>query len=627
MFARRRIVALVAFACSLVPWGCAPTLEDATPAAPHRAGKAASGRPGMGAVLYRDGGGGVTFRVWAPNAGAVYVAGDFNGWSATESRLDSEGNGNFSADVPGATAGQRYKYVIHPRAGGGSFFRADPRARRMTSSVGDSVVVDESTYSWGDGGYGMPGFNEVVIYEMHIGSFNAGPGRVGTWQSAAARLDHLAALGVNLVELTPVFEFPTDISTGYNTAYPFAPESAYGTPDDMKAFIDQAHRRGIGVLLDVVHNHYGPNDMPMWCFDGECYGAGGIYFYTDHRLHTPWGPRPDYGRAQVRDFIRDSAAQWLREYHIDGLRFDATMVMREAGIDGWQLLQRVTHELKAAQPWKLLVAEDFRDVEAITRPTFAGGAGFDSQWDGRFFHPVASALLAQDDRDRNMHEVKDAILHIYNGQASQRVIYTESHDEVANGRQRLPEMIWPGNAASYYSKKRSTLGAALVLTSPGIPMLFQGQELLEDGWFAPDRPLDWSKATRFGGIVSLYRDLIRLRRNFYNNTRGLRGDHTNVFHVNNSDKVIAFHRYQHGGPGDDVVVVANFSGRAFAGYRIGFPRWGTWYVRCNTDWNGYAPDFSNTHSYNPVAVGGPKDGLGFSADVGIGPYSVIVLSQ
>ena len=274
-----------------------------------------------------------------------------------------------------------------------------------------------------------------------------------------------------------------------------------------------------------------------------------------------------------------------------------------------------------------MIAEDFRGDRAITRQTGWGGAGFDSQWDGEFFHPVAGAIIAREDRDRSMAAVAGAIRHGFNDQATQRVIYTESHDEVSNGRQRVPEMIWPGNAASYYSKKRSTLGAAIALTSPGIPMLFQGQEFLEDGWFAAERPLDWSKSVRFAGITALYRDLIRLRRNWFNNTRGLRGDHVNVFHINDTDKLLAYHRWARGGPGDDVVVVANFSGRAFSAYSIGFPRAGTWYARFNGDWDGYAPDFWNTNSYDAVASGGPRDGLGASGDVGVGPYSVVIFSQ
>ena len=215
----------------------------------------------------------------------------------------------------------------------------------------------------------------------------------------------------------------------------------------------------------------------------------------------------------------------------------------------------------------------------------------------------------------------------FNADAFQRVIFTESHDADSNGAQRLPEMIWPGNAWSWWSKKRSTLGAVAVLTAPGIPMLFMGQEFLASGWFDDDRMLDWSNAWRFAGITQLYRDLIRLRRNWFNNTRGLRGQNVNVFHVNNTDKLIAMHRWDTGGAGDDVVILLNFSNRAYENYRIGFPRSGMWRVRFNSDSGAYDAFFGNWASYDTMADFPGLDNMPCSANVGIGPYSAVVLSQ
>jgi 1,4-alpha-glucan branching enzyme len=209
----------------------------------------------------------------------------------------------------------------------------------------------------------------------------------------------------------------------------------------------------------------------------------------------------------------------------------------------------------------------------------------------------------------------------------QRVIYTESHDEVSNGKSRVPEEIWPGNADSWFSRKRSTLGAALVFIAPGIPMIFQGQEFLEDGFFQDTVPLDWARQQAFIGINHLYRDLIRLRRNWFNQTRGLRGQHINVHCVNNTDKLIAFHRWQNGGPGDDVIVMANFADRSYDSYALGMPRAGQWRVRFNSDWQGYSPDFGNHPGYDTAAGGDPLDNLPFQANLGIGPYSVLILSQ
>jgi 1,4-alpha-glucan branching enzyme len=228
-----------------------------------------------------------------------------------------------------------------------------------------------------------------------------------------------------------------------------------------------------------------------------------------------------------------------------------------------------------------------------------------------------------------MHDVRAILTQRFNGNAFQRVIYTESHDEVSKPEQaRLPEMIWPGNADGYFAQKRSTLGAAVVFTAPGIPMIFMGQEFLEWGFWSDARELDWSKAARFAGIRQLYRDLIRLRRDWFDTTRGLRGHNVNVHHVNDADKVVAFHRWDQGGPRDDVVVVLNFAGRAYPAYRIGFPQGGPWHVRFNGDWGGYSLLFGDHPSAGLWAEPGANgDGMPFGGDVSIGAYSAVILSQ
>jgi 1,4-alpha-glucan branching enzyme len=267
-------------------------------------------------------------------------------------------------------------------------------------------------------------------------------------------------------------------------------------------------------------------------------------------------------------------------------------------------------------PRKIQIAEDLQRNEWLTRPTRGGGAGFDAQWDV-FVHAVREALTRPDDADRSMAAVRDAIAARYNGNPFQRVIYTESHDEVANGKKRLPDTIDPANPTSVFARKRSILGAALVFTAPGIPMLFQGQEFLEDEWFRDTDPLDWTRAERFADVLAVYRSLAALRRNLAGTTRGLLGPNVNVFHVNDRDKAIAFHRWQAGGPGDDVVVIANFANRPYAAYRVGFPRAGPWKVRLDTD--GAARDVE--------ATAGARDGLAFQGDVALGAYAAVVLSQ
>ena len=220
----------------------------------------------------------------------------------------------------------------------------------------------------------------------------------------------------------------------------------------------------------------------------------------------------------------------------------------------------------------------------------------------------------------------DQIAHVlefrYNADAIQRIIYSESHDEDANGKARIPQEIDPNDTAGYFARKRSILGAGLVLTTPGIPMLFEGQEFLEDGWFRDDKPLDWSKLHEFQGINRLYRDLIHLRRNLFSNTKGLTGPFVHIFHLNDKDKVIAFRRWADGGPKDDVVVVASFTNRAIEdGYLIGLPRGGKWTIRFNSDWKGYSPDFHDVS--NPeghiVAEKVPYDGCDYSGIVSLAP--------
>lgn len=587
----------------------------------------ASLRSGMGAVPFT---GGVTFRVWAPNASSVAVAGDFNSWSTSANPLASEGgSGNWSVDLASADVDDEYQYVID-----GSLWRIDPWARQVTNSVGNGVITDDS-YSFSS--FTTPNWNEMIIYEMHVGTFNdTAGGNPGTWDSAVAKLDHLEDMGVNVVEVLPICEFAGDFSWGYNPAHLFAPESIYGTPTDMRDFVEECHDRGIAVLIDVVYNHWGPSDLDLWQFDGwSTNNKGGIYFFQDWRAVTPWGDtRPDYGRGEVRTYIRDNAISWLTDYNADGLRWDSTVNIRTqnnggggAIADGWSLMQYVNNEIDSVAPGKISIAEDLQNDEWLSKTTGAGGAGFDSQWDADFVHPMRDAIIASSDSARDMYDVRDAITHYYNGDHVQRVVYTESHDEVANGKARVPEEIWPGNATSWASKKRSTLGAAITFTSPGIPMIFQGQEFLEDGYFQDTDPLDWSKATTFSGIVDLYSDLIYLRRNLGGKTAGLSGNNVNVHHVNNTNKLVAYHRWNSGGSGDDVIVLANFSSTGYSSYNIGFPSGGTWKVRFNSDSSGYDSSFGNWTSNNVTAYSGAKDGMSYNGNVGVGPYTVIILSK
>ena len=592
----------------------------------------------MGALPYP---GGTTFRVWAPHAEAVLVTGSYNEWAPEATALARDGDatsGTWSADVEDVRPGDEYRFRIRT-AVGDEVWRMDPYARQVTSSIGNAVVYDPAAFDWGDHSFEMPARDDLVIYELHVGTFNAGPDRQGDFDRAARRLPYLRDLGVSAVQIMPPFEFAGDVSWGYNPAHLFAIESGYGGPDAFKRFIKAAHEHGMAVIVDVVYNHLGPSDLDLWRFDGwSANGGGGIYFYNDERAITPWGStRPDYGRGEVRTFLRDSALTWLEEFQCDGLRFDATLFIRTVdGIpgdpasalpDGWSFMAWINDEIRARQPWKLTVAEDIQDDTKLVTPTAKGGAGFGAQWDVRFIRGVRPSLETGDDRERSVADVVAAITGEGRGAPLTRVIYTESHDDVANDRVRLPEAIKPGDAGSWWSEKRATLGSALVLTSPGIPMLFQGQELLEDRWFDDTVALDWTKASSNVGILRLHHDLIALRRGGGGTTRGLRGEHLAILRADEKAKLLAYHRWHEGGPGDDVVVVANFADRVVDDLRLGLPAAGRWRVRLNSDSPDYAPDFGGHEAFDTETDEDPRDGFDQSALVSVGPYGVVVLSQ
>jgi 1,4-alpha-glucan branching enzyme len=616
---------------------------------------------GMGAKYFErpDGSRGAGFRVWAPFARGVFVSGEFCGWAKRQCPLRHEGNGYWYGEVPNLQVGDHYKYVLFgPHLDPNGAWRIDPYARELSddrdakgNAVAQNAIVHPRDFAWSGPAFQQPGRNEMVLYELHVGTFHdldvtPAPGR---FAGVIERLDHLEGLGINMIEVMAVGEFNADHSWGYNPAYPFAIEEAYGGINGFKWFVEQAHAHRLGVVMDVVYNHLGPPALDMYRFDGwHENGRGGIYFYNDFRAWTDWGDdsRPDYGRPEVRTYLKDNAEIWQDKRHVDGLRYDATAWMRGvngndnppsgAMGDGWSLLRWLNDEKNRRYPWKISIAEDLKGDPSLTRPTDQGGAGFDAQWDAGFRDAVRAALAAPSDEARDLDAVRRALEFRYNGDPFQRVIYLESHDDVTpkkeNGyRRRVTDTIWQGNADSWHARKRALLGAGLLFTAPGIPMLFQGQEWGE--WEGIETAkgeqiaLDWGHAAHNGPLIEAFRWAIQLRRNWHDNTRGLRGPHVNVFHVNPVDKVMAYHRWDRGGARDDVVVVANFSARSYGAYRIGMPRAGRWRVRYNSDAAAYGPDFGNTPGYDTDAFPPGAHSLPFAADVGLGPYALLILSQ
>lgn len=589
-------------------------------------------RDSMGAVPHENG---TSFRVWSPHAQQVFVMGDFNNWSKTENSMVSEDNEYWYTDIKGAKPGHEYKYLLIN--GDMELERIDPYAGQVTNSVGNGVIYDHTSFDWHGDDFTPPPHNELIIYEMHIGSFYVDvKDKPSDFDTVLEKLDHLVTLGINAIQIMPIAEFAGDYSWGYNPAHIFAVESAYGGPDEFKRLVRQAHKRDLAVILDVVYNHFGPSDLDLWQFDGwQENDKGGIYFYNDHRSETPWGDtRPDYGRSKVRQFIHDNALMWLEEYHVDGLRYDMTLYIRsvrgdgaEEIAEGWSLMQDINRSSRERFPKCILIAEDLHDNDHVTAEIEHGGAGFHSQWDAQFVHPIRAMVEATDDAERSMEAVAKALTFRYEDDAFHRVIYSESHDEVANGKARVPHEINSDDPTGWHAQKRSTLAIALVFTAPGIPMLFQGQEFLQGEWFRDDVPLDWNKNEEFQGLVKLYRDLARLRLNHEDHTRGLCGQNIQITHLNEAENIIVFQRWDKHGTGDTVVIIANCSTEPKKEYLIGFPETGKWKLRINTDRNIYSEDFSNCDSSDISAKEGERDGLQAMTPITIGPYSVLIYSK
>ena len=570
-----------------------------------------SARPGMGAVPYSDDGGGVMFRVWAPNATSVHVAGEFNNWNLVTPLVD-EGNGNWSRDVPTASVGQQYKYVIDT-----TIWKRDPRARQVTNSDGNSIIYDPNVFDWGDTPQYMPFRNDAVIYQMHVGTF-AGQNPPSNFDLAIDRLDHVRKLGVNVIKLMPVNEFAGGLSWGYNPSDLFAIESDYGGPDALKRFVSAAHERNMAVYMDVVHNHYGPTDLDMWRFDGWHDGDwGGIYFYNDTRAVTPWGDtRPDFGRQEVRDFIRDQILMWVQEYRIGGFRWDSVfnIINTDWGTntDGWQLLRDINWDLLNDYPHVIRGAED---------NIFDHPMNFENVWDVGGRWDLHGQITPSSDASRDMNVVAGFVS---NWNSHERVIFSEAHDYVAatHGRSRMPTEIDGGNPESSWARKRQLLAAGMVMTAPGVPMIFQGQEFNETNAFHDDTPLQWHLANKHQGITLAYSDLIAARRNLRGGMEGLKGTGVQVYPVDNANKVISYARWNMGG--DEVLVVANFSANEFNSnnYMVRFPSTGTWYAHFNSDAQLYASDFGNIGSPVVEATGNPPQ-----AAVNMGMYSMQIFSK
>jgi maltooligosyltrehalose trehalohydrolase len=420
---------------------------------------------------------GVLFRVWAPKADRVEVEVERQG-DREHHPLTRDEDGLHFGLLPGIAAGARYRY----RLDGGDAY-PDPASRFQPKGVhGPTEVVDPAAFAWTD--HDWPGItmNGLVIYELHLGTYTP----EGTFAALIGELPELKRLGVTAIELMPVAEFPGDRNWGYDGVDLFAPSRAYGRPDDLRRLVDAAHGIGLGVLLDVVYNHFGPDGNYLRRFsDG--------YFTDRHR--TPWGEAINYDGPNsrwVRDFVVANACHWIREYHLDGLRLDATDTILDDG--PIHILAELSDRVRAATDRSIvLIAEEARNDVRTIRPRADGGYGIDAVWADDFHHGLHVSLTGARenyyaDYSGSMEEIAQAIEQgfTYQGQvspttgsprgtrvtdepASAFVFCLQNHDQVGNRPfgERLHHEIDAG---------RYAVASALLLFAPEPPLLFMGQE-------------------------------------------------------------------------------------------------------------------------------------------------------
>jgi len=417
---------------------------------------------------------GVHFRVWAPAIKMMEVV--FDGAGSVPLQVDD--SGYFSGWAPGARAGARYKYKLD-----GGETCPDPASRFQPEGPhGWSEVVDAAAFPWTDQNWRGAALPNQVIYEMHIGTFT----KQGTWCSAQNELTHLAETGVTVLELMPVAEFPGKFGWGYDGVQWFAPAHIYGSPDDVRRFVDRAHSLGLGVILDVVYNHLGP--------DGNYIGKFAPQFFCEKT--TDWGKAINFDGddcGPVREFCIANACYWIDEFHLDGLRLDATQDIHDSSED--HILRAMAREArKHAAPREIIfVAENEPQEVKLVKPAQQGGYGLDALWNDDFHHTAMVALTGRKEAyytdycgtpQEFISSVKYGYLYQgqrYKWQRKRRgtpgldinpaafVTFIQNHDQIANSAygKRCHVLTAPGKLRAM---------TALLLLAPGTPMLFQGQE-------------------------------------------------------------------------------------------------------------------------------------------------------
>ncbi|MDZ7373286.1 MAG: alpha-amylase family glycosyl hydrolase [candidate division KSB1 bacterium] len=507
--------------------------------------------PGTRLGATDNGDGTVTFALFAPNTRFfVSLVGDFNGWNPAADVMNRSPDGRWWIVKALAPGTYRYRFVIDGELG-----LADPYAREVDWTLqgqqdyrpenARSVIrVGAPAYQWHDQQYRRPSWYDYVIYEMHVGDF------AGTFEGVRNKLDYLVGLGINAIELMPCYEFPGSNSWGYNPAFYFAPEATYGSPEDLKRLIDEAHQRGIAVFMDMVFNHVDWSSPLVLPYADNLDNSP--YF---HSAGNDWGmPDFDHTKPATKQLFRDVVEFWIREYHIDGFRFDATRYIEEEGIASFADYARTLDPLV------------YRIAEHLPQdPTLLSRVPVSAEWHDTF-HDVMKTNL----RTFDSEGTRRALDYAADGfrDPTNVINYTVSHDEQRTIYECLNYVGTDYATAVAYEK----MTGAVLLAAAGVPMLYHGQEYGEDLPKVVGRnPLDWTKPSRepWQGILRYYRGLLSLRKAL----PALRRGTVSVVRTYSNQRTVVFHRTY---GQESVVVAANFS-RSPQTVQVPFPVDGQWF--------------------------------------------------
>ncbi|WP_107705536.1 1,4-alpha-glucan branching protein GlgB [Nocardioides allogilvus] len=592
-------------------------------------------------------GSGVSFRVWAPNALEVQVAGDWAGWDGARHPMVRVGDsGIWSAHVDGIGVGAHYKFRI--RTADGSWVdHADPMARYAEKPPRSASVVWASDHTWHDEEWLAARAATVAvdapmsIYEMHLASWRKHPSRheqgaeLYDWhQIADALVPYLADLGFTHVELMPVMQHPFGGSWGYHVTSYFAPDARFGDPDGLKVLIDRLHQAGIGVILDWVPGHFATDDWALANFDGTP-------LYEDPNpqrgWHKEWGSHIfNFGRNEVRNFLYANALYWLEEFHADGLRVDGVASMlyldyaREPGewtpnvhggrenLEAVQFLQELNATVYKRVPGVVTIAEESTSWPAVTGPTSDDGLGFGFKWNMGWMHD-SLGYVAHDPLWRSHHHGQMTFSLVY--AFTENYVLPISHDEVVHGKGSLLRKM-PGDRWQQLANLRAYL--AYMWAHPGKQLLFMGCEFGQESEWAESRELDWwlLEHPEHAGVHSMVRDLNRA----YTASGALWGRDNSPegfqwLDANDADRnLLSFVRRSPGEP--DVVCLANFSAVPHEGYRLPLPAAGSWAEILNTDAAAYTG--SGVGNLGGItALEGATNGQPAYADIVVPPLATV----